>query len=394
MFRSLRWSVGKKLPSILIASIILIHGAVVNHSYAQPPDAAKLFQVCSACHTIGKGKLVGPDLMGVNDRHPREWMFRFIRNSQEMVQAGDPAAVKLFEENNKIPMPPQNLTDEQIIAILDYIKNYNPAQAEAQSAAAAPAATAPTEGKSYVFMEETHHPWANFRLTVIASLVLITLSLIDFFGTKIVKARFVHIIIILISVAIISEVTYEEAKSLGRQQFYAPDQPIAFSHYIHAGQNKIDCKYCHSTVTTSKHAGFPSSQLCMNCHFVVRKGTNSGTAEIEKIYKALETGKSIEWVKVHNLPDHVYFNHAQHVAAGKVNCTDCHGDVAKMDRIMQVSNLGMGWCIECHRTREVQFIDNAFYATYQALHDDLKSGAKKKITVDDIGGTNCSKCHY
>jgi cytochrome c551/c552 len=386
--------VGKKIPAFIISSIILIQGALFMRTYAQAPNGAELFKVCGACHTIGKGKLVGPDLKGVNDRHPQDWMNNFIRNSQAMVQAGDPAAVKLFEENNKIPMPPNNLTDEQILAILDYIKNYDPAQAEAQAVAAAPAATPPTEVKPYVFMEETHHPWANFQLTVIASIILITLSLIDFFGTKFVKARFVHIIIILISVAIIAEVTYEESKGLGRQQFYEPDQPIAFSHYIHAGQNKIDCKYCHSTVTESKYAGFPSPQLCMNCHFVVRKGANSGTAEIEKIYKALETGKSIEWVKVHNVPDHVYFNHAQHVAAGKVDCMDCHGDVAKMDRIMQVNNLGMGWCIECHRTREVQFIDNTFYARYTKLHDELKLGSKKMVTVDDIGGTNCSKCHY
>jgi hypothetical protein len=132
----------------------------------------------------------------------------------------------------------------------------------------------------------------------------------------------------------------------------------------------------------------------MNCHNVVRKGTHSGTAEIDKIYKTIEAGKSIEWIKVHNLPDHAYFNHSQHVAVGKLDCKDCHGDVAKMDRIQQVNNLSMGWCIECHRTKEVQFTDNGFYASYPEYQADLRDGKKAIITVDDIGGTNCAKCHY
>ncbi|NTU62080.1 MAG: cytochrome c3 family protein, partial [Chloroflexi bacterium] len=135
------------------------------------------------------------------------------------------------------------------------------------------------------------------------------------------------------------------------------------------GDNNIDCKYCHTSVTESKHAGIPSVNVCMNCHNVVKQGRNSGTAEIDKIYKALETGKPIEWVKVHNLPDHSYFNHAQHVVAGKIECESCHGDVKSMDRIMQVQQLSMGWCIECHRATEVQFTDNGYYQKFVRLHD-------------------------
>lgn len=393
MLKYLRRATHQFLPLALLSVLLFSGDIFMPDAQAQTPDGAKLFQVCSACHQISDTKLIGPGLKGITERRDREWLTRFIRNSQEVIQSGDPYAVKLFEEFNKIPMPPNNLTNEEINILLDYIENYDPTKA----AAAVPTVSAePAEidGKPYVFMEETRHPWQNFRLTFLISIALIVISLFDLFLSKAVKAKFVHVIIILISVAVIIEVTVLEAKALGRQQYYEPDQPIAFSHYIHAGQNKLDCKYCHTSVTTSKHAGFPSPQLCMNCHNVIRKGTHSGTAEIEKIYKAIETGQSIEWIRVHNLPDHSYFNHAQHVAVGKLDCTECHGDVAKMDRIRQVNSLGMGWCIECHRTREVQFEDNAFYSKYQYLKEDLQEGRKSFISVDDVGGTNCAKCHY
>jgi mono/diheme cytochrome c family protein len=392
MHRYLRRTRAGFLPFLMLAAMIALQVLTLKTSYSQETDPVKLFQTCSACHSIGKGKLIGPDLYGVTERRDREWLVRFIRNSQEVIQSGDEYAVKLFEEYNKIPMPPAGLTDEQIGIVIDYIANYKPGEAAAAEATAAPAQE--IDGKPYVFMEETKHPWSNFRLTFLASLILIVVSLFDLFVTKIVKARFVHIVIILISAAVITEVTVLEAKALGRQQYYEPDQPIAFSHYIHAGQNQIDCKYCHTSVTESKHAGFPGPQLCLNCHNVIRKGTHSGTEEIDKIHKALETGKSIEWIRVHNLPDHAYFNHAQHVVAGKLDCTECHGEVTQMDRIRQVNDLSMGWCIECHRTREVQFLENDFYTRYPKLHEELKNGSKKFISVDDIGGTNCSKCHY
>jgi mono/diheme cytochrome c family protein len=381
------------MPVVMLTALLLTADIFVEKSLAQAPDGAQLFQVCSACHTIGKGKLIGPDLKGVTQRKDRAWLIKFIHNSQAVIQSGDAYAVKLFEDHNKVPMPPFTYTDEQINAILDYIENYNPQQA-AQAVATTPAEAPTIEGKPYVFMAETKHPWQNFRLTLLVSLALVVISLLDLFITRLIKAKFIHVIIILISVAVITEITVLEAIGLGRQQYYEPDQPIAFSHYIHAGQNQIDCKYCHYTVMESRYAGIPGPQLCMNCHMAVRQGKYSGTTEIDKIYKAIETGKSIEWVKVHNLPKHVYFNHSQHVAVGKVDCKDCHGDVASMDRIQQVNTLGMGWCIECHRTRSVQFKENPFYAKYPALQEELNSGHKEFITVDDIGGTNCSKCHY
>jgi hypothetical protein len=202
------------------------------------------------------------------------------------------------------------------------------------------------------------------------------------------------VVIISISLIIVGEIVYVEAAALGRQQFYQPDQPIWFSHKVHAAQNQINCLYCHYTAEKSMHASIPPLQVCMNCHTVVKQGKITGTAEIEKIYKAFETGKPVQWVKVHNLPDHVYFNHAQHVNVGKVACAECHGEVEKMNQIIQVNSLSMGWCIECHRTKEVQFATNKFYDKYTELHQKLKDKEITRVTVANIGGEECQQCHY
>jgi hypothetical protein len=308
-----------------------------------------------------------------------------------MVLAGDPVAVKLFEENNKIPMPPANLSDEQIEVVLAYIENYNPEQAAATAAVVSPGEeSATTDG----FFTDTKDHRRQYLTTFIITLILMLAALFDLFVTRLIKAKFVHILVILISVFIVTEIAVVEAQNLGRQPGYEPDQPILFSHKVHAGDNKIDCKYCHTSVTESKHAGIPSMQVCMNCHNVVREGRHSGTEEIAKIYKAIESGKPVEWIRVHNLPDHTYFNHAQHVNAGKLDCEACHGDVKTMDRIKQVQQLSMGWCIDCHRTTEVQFRENDFYQNFTRLHEELNSGQRVRVTVEDVGGTECARCHY
>jgi hypothetical protein len=184
------------------------------------------------------------------------------------------------------------------------------------------------------------------------------------------------------------------AIALGRSKDYSPVQPIKFSHAVHAGQNKTDCIYCHSSATVSKTAGIPPVNVCMNCHLVVRNGKRSGVFEISKIVAAYENQKPIEWIQVHNVPDHVYFNHSQHVTAGGIDCTECHGDVRSMHIIRQVSDLSMGWCIECHRTRKVDFENNTFYSQYSDLAEKLKKKEIDSVTVSMIGGTECMKCHY
>jgi mono/diheme cytochrome c family protein len=383
----------KILPALLLMALVFSDGLFAKKAFSQAPDGAQLFTPCQACHTIGKGKLIGPDLKDVTQRRDKEWLHKFIKNSQAVVQSGDAYAVKLFESHNKIPMPPFAYSDEQIDAVLSFIGNYNASQP-----AAAPAVqetkTADSQAASGGFFEDTKDHKRQYGTTFIISLILMLIAFFDLFVTRIIKAKFVNWIVIIISLFIITEITVVESINLGRQPGYSPDQPILFSHKVHAGDNRIDCKYCHTGVMSSRHAGIPSVNVCMNCHTSVRSGRNTGTAEIEKIYKAIETGKPIQWIKVHNLPDHTYFNHAQHVNAGKVDCESCHGDVKTMDRITQVQMLSMGWCINCHRTTQVQFTQNGYYDRFARLHEELASGKRTGVTVEDVGGTECSKCHY
>jgi cytochrome c551/c552 len=246
-----------------------------------------------------------------------------------------------------------------------------------------------------------------------------------------------------------SYTTYRNTSGLGRQEGYMPDQPVKFSHITHAGVNKIDCQYCHDGARRSKHSVIPATNTCMNCHKAIKVGSTYGTAELTKIYasagfnpatgtyipnydkmpadsiKALfknwimsnqatdvtagqraqvaekqlaeimpMANKPIEWVRVHNLPDHVYFNHAQHVTVGKIACQKCHGPVEEMKEVRQFTPLSMGWCVNCHRETEVQFKGNAYYETFKQYHEDMKSGKLEKVTVEDIGGVECQKCHY
>lgn len=213
------------------------------------------------------------------------------------------------------------------------------------------------------------------------------------------------------------------AIGFGRQKDYQPVQPIYYSHKVHAGINQISCLYCHGAAWDSKHAAIPSVNTCMNCHKSINayeKGPKlydedgkevNGTYEIEKLYKYAgfdpknptkwdpTKAKPIEWVKIHNLPDHVYFNHSQHIRAGKVQCQSCHGEITAMDEVKQVSELSMGWCINCHRESKVDFnysdsTGNKFYSIYEKFHNDIRNNKMDSVTVKDIGGIECQKCHY
>lgn len=374
-----------------------------NFLHAQTPEAEKNFQQCKACHNIDGPKLIGPNLAGITERHDTAWLIRFIRNSTEVIQSGDEYAVALFKEYNNIPMPPHNLSDEQIIDILAYIDNggkvadeYLAQMEEAAGGEAEMAAQRQAELKErdLKLAELERDANRNFGTTFIITLIILLVTLFDLFVTKVIKATFVHKIVVLVALVIVGEVVYKEASALGRQQYYQPEQPIWFSHEIHATQNGIDCLYCHSSAEDSKSAGIPSTNVCMNCHNVVREGTITGTTEIDKIHEAWNSGNPVEWVRVHNLPDHVYFNHSQHVNSGKLDCAQCHGEVEKMDVVMQVEDLSMGWCLDCHRTTEVQFADNDFFKSYERMHEQFKNGEVKKVTADMIGGGDCMKCHY
>ena len=212
----------------------------------------------------------------------------------------------------------------------------------------------------------------------------------------------------------------EGAMGLGRQKGYQPVQPIFYSHEVHAGVNQISCLYCHGGAQDSKQASIPSVNVCMNCHMAVKEysgkpilrddGTTvNANEEIQKLYRYAgwnpdtktydKPGKPIEWIRIHNLPDHVYFNHSQHVKVGQVACQTCHGEIQKMPEVKQFADLSMGWCINCHRTTNVQFNDdkghgNNFYSIYEKFHEDIKNKKYDSVTVEKIGGTECQKCHY
>jgi len=237
-------------------------------------------------------------------------------------------------------------------------------------------------------------PVINNLLIFILASFLFLFSLTDLIIFKMVGKKWIHYIILLGTVTCISYFLAIGAMAIGHSPNYQPDQPVKFSHKVHAGQNGTDCIYCHSYAPYSKVAGIPPENVCLNCHLIVRNGTRSGAFEIAKIISHYDSLKPIEWVRVYNLPDHVFFSHAQHAGAGGIACQKCHGPVEEMDRISLNQELTMGWCINCHRTTNVNFKENIFYSQYRNLAARIKSGEITGATVADIGGTECMKCHY
>jgi len=231
-------------------------------------------------------------------------------------------------------------------------------------------------------------------LLLILAFVLFLISFTDLIIKKIFKNRRLNLLILSITGVFIIWILVVNAIAFGRSTGFSPDQPIKFSHAVHAGQNKTDCIYCHYTAKTSKTAGIPAGSICNNCHFLVRNGTRSGNTEIAKIIAALDSNKAVEWVRLYKVPDFVFFSHAQHVSAGEIACEDCHGDVKNTDRLSHVPDLSMGWCIDCHKTRKVN-LSNEYYQRYYAEHVRLfNEGKIDSVMIAGIGGKDCGKCHY
>jgi cytochrome c553 len=237
-------------------------------------------------------------------------------------------------------------------------------------------------------------PVISNLLLFIGMILLILLALADLIAFRKIKYKLVHMVVILTAGLFVVKTLAHEAIAIGRSLDYEPSQPIKFSHYIHATENQTDCLYCHSISEYSKSAGIPSANVCMNCHVIVREGTHSGRWEINKIVNAYENDLPIKWIRVHALQDHVFFSHAQHVTVGNLECQECHGEVEQMTKVKQVVDLSMGWCLDCHRTHEINVLDNQFYSMYEQLHEDLKTGKIPFATADMFGGSQCMKCHY
>jgi mono/diheme cytochrome c family protein len=430
---------------------------------------------CASCHAKDmKTKLTGPALAGAQARWGDDKeLYAWIRNSQASIARGVPRAVQLWAENKPTVMTAfAGLKDEEIENILAYVDGVATGKIGGKTAVVGP------KGKDEE--EDGNGLLYGVAFAILAALALVLARIMNNLNRSIAEkagktyverswtdaltSKGVTGFVIFALIVIGGFTTVNNAISLGRQQNYAPDQPIKFSHKTHAGLNKIDCQYCHDGARRSKHSNIPATNTCMNCHKAIKVGSQYKTAELTKIYvsagwnpntdkyidgydnmsqdevagvykkwiaskyreerKIDTTAKQgsderlfvddqwasiasslkneqkdkvqgpIQWKKIHNLPDHVYFNHAQHVAVGKVECQSCHGTVEKMEVLKQHSPLSMGWCINCHRQTEVKFASNDFYKSYEIYHEQIKKGTREKVTVEDIGGLECQKCHY
>ena len=393
-----------------------------------PVKGKELFNTnCAACHKLD-AKSTGPALRGVADKHDMAWIYKWVHNSSEMIKAGDPAAVKLFNENNKAVMTafPQ-LSEADIDNIIAYTSQPKAEPAGGVSAAPPGTVTAASEGNDIS---------NNLILGVLGFVMLILvvmLFMVNNVLSKVAKANGIEVapkearrpiwkafvqnqfLVLVTSIFLLlasGYFAYGWFMQVGVDQNYEPVQPIHYSHRIHAGSNGIDCKYCHSAARVSKNAGIPSLNVCMNCHKnIAEVSDTTATAEhskafydgeIAKLYTAVGwdkatqkyTGKTqpVRWVRIHNLPDFVYFNHSQHVTVAGVECQTCHGQVQEFEVMKQFSPLTMGWCVDCHRKTDVKMEGNEYYTK---IHEELsKKYGVDKLTAAQMGGLECGKCHY
>jgi mono/diheme cytochrome c family protein len=400
--------------TIFFSLIILLFAVSASVSAQNAEEGEKLYKAnCTACHQIDN-KLIGPALRGVSDKYSEEWLIKWIKNSAEMIAAGDPDAIAIWEEYNKSPMTAfPYFSDDDVKNILAYIEQAPEKQAVV--------ATTSVDGGAIVVEDQT----SDYVILTIAIVLLLVIAGLwkikntlkevageeseDLFSSTItlVNAFFERKSLVTLTVFIILGFAVNSAWNLmlgvGVTKGYAPEQPIAYSHKLHSGINGIDCNYCHHSARHGKSAAIPSANVCMNCHTYINEGP-SGKAEIQKIYDAVgfdpEKGqyiegyeqKPIKWVRIHNLPDHAYFNHSQHVVAGGLECQDCHGAIEEMEVVEQHAELTMGWCIDCHRQTEVKVADNDYYEEMHAKFKENHPG--EAFNVEAIGGLECGKCHH
>jgi mono/diheme cytochrome c family protein len=382
---------------------------------------------CAACHKMD-GKAVGPALRGVADKYDRDWLYKWIKNSSALIASGDALAVKLFEENNKSVMTPfPGLSETDIDNILAYTSKPKTVAA-ATSTTPNPGPDGGDGGSGGISNGLVLGALALIFLLLVIMLFLVTNTLkriAEANGvvyeekekrTPIWKAfiqnQFLVLVFSIFLILSAGYFAYGYFMQVGVDQGYAPVQPIHFSHKIHAGDNQIDCNFCHSSARKSKTSGIPSLNVCMNCHQNISEVAETTATdeyskafydgEIAKLYKAVGwdvaeqkyTGvtEPVKWVRIHNLPDFAYFNHSQHVTVAGVACQTCHGEIQEMEIVGQFAPLTMGWCIDCHKETNVNVETNEYYAK---IHEELsKKYGVEKLTIAEMGGLECGKCHY
>jgi cytochrome c2 len=425
----------KIFNKILTASLFIsVFLSFSNQVAAQ--DGEALFKAnCSSCHKPLE-KFTGPALQGIRTKIPKgKWVYEWVANSTALFEAGDPEAKRIRAEyqNQQMTAFHDQLKPADIDAILNYVDAY-------KEAPAAPGQSSTEGGGS------SDNNLLYGLLTIILAIIAFILLQVNSNLRKLTDDKegvirsepvpfYRNMTYLMMGVVVLFVVggyfLVQWGIGLGRSKGFQPEQPIYYSHQVHAGTNQISCLYCHGGAQDSKHANIPSVNVCMNCHrsiseykgkdVLVREngvGVN-GTEEIQKLYeyagwnpatKSYNADKNgdgqpdgahpISWTRIHNLPDHVYFNHSQHVKVGKQQCQTCHGPITEMPEVKQFADLSMGWCINCHRNTKVDFPDSAgvggnkFYNVYEKFHRDMKAGKMDSVTVEKIGGLECQKCHY
>jgi mono/diheme cytochrome c family protein len=391
----------KQIISKLIGFVFSLFFLFTLNLTAQDGDATKgqaLFKAnCIACHQLDS-KLIGPPLKGIGDLRSEDYIYNQITNPTEWVKT-NPDAKKVFEEYGKIPMTafPQ-LSKEDIKNIIAYTK--------VGDAGVAPS-DAPKVVSTVIGQTDAEIPAKNSNWWWQPVVILLLAGLVYFFAKKkLIIVSIFFTIILLLSAAYF---LFAWLMQIGVDTGYKPVQPIEFSHKVHAGDNGINCEYCHSSAKHSKMSGIPSADVCMNCHKFINeyKGELYGghdkkffDNEIANTQKAAgwekaqfaytSKGKGIDWVRVHDLADFAYYNHSQHVSVAGLKCQTCHGPVEGMHRVEQFSQLTMQWCLDCHKTTPVKLDENGYY---KGTYPEFAKG-HKGATVADMGGRECGKCHY
>ncbi len=408
--------------------ILLAFSTSLSAQEGDPAKGKSLFNAnCAACHQLDK-KMTGPALRSIEANIAeqgldREWIYAWVHNSAGVIKSGDAYANKIYKEYAGTAMTafPQ-LSNEDIDNILAYTAEVKAEPVAVQTTAASTGASSNSSFSNNLILGAL----ALLFMLLASGLYLVNKTLRRFAMVKgielpetkrrpiwkaFVQNQFLILVTVIFLLLASAYFVYGYLMQVGVDQGYQPVQPIHFSHKIHAGDNAIDCKYCHSSARVSKTSGIPSLNVCMNCHKSIYEYKGETTpeyskefydGEIKKLYAAAGwddaeqkyTGNSspVKWVRIHNLPDFVYFNHSQHVSVAGVECQTCHGPVQEMEVVSQFAPLTMGWCLNCHKITDVKVEGNEYYTK---IHEELsKKYGVDKLTAAQMGGLECGKCHY